>query len=142
MGYNYNGELEYKIINGKGIIKEYNNIGKLIFEGEYINGEKTGKGIEYNQEEDNFKFEGEYKKGQKNEKGKEYINNKLIFECEYLNGKKWNEKGKEYLIMNNPIANKFEKILVFEGEYSNGKAINGISYDYIKNKEYKLIQGK
>ena len=44
--------------------------------------------------------------------------------------------------MNNPIANKFEKILVFEGEYSNGKAINGISYDYIKNKEYKLIQGK
>ena len=46
----------------------------------------TGKGIEYNQEEDNFKFEGEYKKGQKNGKGKEYINNKLIFIGEYING--------------------------------------------------------
>ncbi len=46
----------------------------------------TGKGIEYNQEEDNFKFEDEYKKGQKNGKGKEYINNKLIFIGEYING--------------------------------------------------------
>ncbi len=32
--------------NGKGI--EYNNYGKLIFEGEYLNGRRNGKGKEYN----------------------------------------------------------------------------------------------
>ena len=40
-------------------------------------------------------FEGEYKNGKRNGKGKEYIKNKLIFEGEYLNGKK-NGNGKEY----------------------------------------------
>ena len=31
--------------NGKG--KEYNRNGKLIFEGEYLNGKSNGKGKEY-----------------------------------------------------------------------------------------------
>ena len=40
--------------------KEYNKNGKLIFEGEYLNGEKwKGKGIEYNNEKEII-FEGEY----------------------------------------------------------------------------------
>ena len=45
--------------------------------------------------------------------GKEYnnYNNNLIFEGEYLNGKRWNGKGKEF------HKNK----LIFEGEYLNGK---------------------
>ena len=43
-----------------------------------------------------MKFEGEYLNGQKNGKGKEYDNGKLIFEGEYLNGKIWNGIGKEY----------------------------------------------
>ena len=47
--------------NGK--VKEYYYNGKLIFEGEYLNGKRNGK-------------------------GKEYYNGKLIFEGEYLNGKK------------------------------------------------------
>ena len=33
-------------------------------------------------------FEGEYLNGKRNGKGKEYDNNKIIFEGEYLNGKK------------------------------------------------------
>ena len=33
--------------NGKEYIKEYNKYHKLIFEGEYSNGEKNGKGKEY-----------------------------------------------------------------------------------------------
>ena len=37
---------------------------------------------------------------------------KLIFEGEYLNGRKWNGKGKEY--------NEFGKLL-FEIEYLNGE---------------------
>ena len=44
--------------NGKG--KEYNDDGKLIFEGEYLNGNKwNGKGKEYD-DEGNIFFEGEY----------------------------------------------------------------------------------
>ena len=39
-------------------------------------------------------FEGEYLNGDRNGKGKEYYDNgKLKFEGEYLNGKIWNGKG-------------------------------------------------
>ena len=55
----------------------YNYNGKLIFQGEYLNDKKNGKGKEYNN------------------------NGKLIFEGEYLNGKRWNGNGKEYNIMEN-----------------------------------------
>ena len=48
--------------NGK--IKEYDNNGKLIFEGEYLNGEKNGKGKEYDYY-GKLKFEGEYLNGEK-----------------------------------------------------------------------------
>ena len=34
----------YIIKDGKGNIIEYNNNGKLEFEGKYINGERNGKG--------------------------------------------------------------------------------------------------
>ena len=64
--------INYRIFSGKyiiyesnGIVKEYDSYNdKLIFEGEYLNGKRNGKGKEYN------------KKG------------KLIFEGEYLNGEK------------------------------------------------------
>jgi len=43
-----------------------------------------------------LKFEGNYIKGERNGKGKEYYENgKLMYEGEYLNGKK-RGKGKEY----------------------------------------------
>ena len=61
----------YRLKNGKGYIKEYNDKGKLIFEGEYVNGEKNGKGKEYNYE-GKLIFEGEYLNGKRNGKGKEY----------------------------------------------------------------------
>ena len=32
---------------GKGNVKEYNNLGELIFEGEYVEGKRNGKGKEY-----------------------------------------------------------------------------------------------
>ena len=35
----------FKIKNGNGKGKEYNEKGKLIFKGKYINGKKTGKVI-------------------------------------------------------------------------------------------------
>ncbi len=44
----------------------------MIFEGEYFNGKRHGKGKEYN-EYGQLEFEGEYMYGEKN-KGKEYDN--------------------------------------------------------------------
>ena len=54
---------------------EYNLIGELEFEVEYINGKRSCKAKEYNNKGE-LEFEGEYKNGEKwNGKGKEYYNN-------------------------------------------------------------------
>ena len=64
------------MVKKKWKAKEYDDYGKLIFEGEYLNGEKwNGKAKEY------------FKK-----------NDKLMFEREYLNCKK-KEKPKKIMIM-------------------------------------------
>ena len=72
-----------------------------------------------------------------NGKGKEYNNNALIFEGEYLNGKKWNGKGYD-----------INDILIYElkngngniREYKHGELIflgeNLNSEEYINGKEY------
>ena len=50
------------------------------FEGEFLNGERNGKGKEYNIN-DKLIYEGEYLKGIRNGKGKEYdYNGRLDFE--------------------------------------------------------------
>ena len=131
-GYDPEKNLIYKIKDGKGHIKEYQNDNQLIFEGEFLYGEKNGKGKEYYL--DKIIFDGEYKNGKKwNGKGYEPIkrmtyelkngkgfvreyNNPLRFEGEYLNGEK-NGKGKEYYTYTNEI--------IFDGEYLNGKRKNG-----------------
>ena len=54
-----------------GIGKEYILVtNKVIFEGEYVNGKRNGKGKEYNY--GRIIFEGEYLYGKRNGKGKEY----------------------------------------------------------------------
>ena len=87
-GYDENGNIIYELKNGNGKVKEY-LYNKLIFEGEYLNGNKNGKGKEYD-ECGKLIFEGEYLNGRRwNGKGKEF--NSLgdqIFEGEYINGKK------------------------------------------------------
>ena len=121
--------INYKVFSGRYIIyetkkfgKEYNGCNdKLLYEGEYLKGEKNGKGKEYDLFGE-LGFEGEYKNGKRNGKGKEYYENgKLKFEGEYLNGKR-NGKGKEY----NP-----EGKLKFEGNYLNGKR-NGKGKEYFE----------
>ena len=95
------------------------------FEGEYLNGKRNGKGIEYDiwRKKENIylkgkklKFEGEYFKGAKwNGKIKEYYDNdKIQFEGEYKFGEK-NGTAKEYDIYGN---------IVFIGKYFNGKRLN------------------
>ena len=72
-----------------------------------------------------FSYEGEYLNGEKNGKGKEYdIYGREIFEGEYLNGKR-NGKGKEYNFLHKPdiymsITSNNLKI-VYEGDYLDGE---------------------
>ena len=68
IGFDNNGNKIYQIINGKGKIKEYNPNGYLIYEGEYKNYIKEGKGKEYHFSKGNIKFEGDYSN---EKKGKE-----------------------------------------------------------------------
>ena len=77
--------------NGKG--KEYDiSTSLIIFRGKYLNGKRNGKGKEYS--DGKLKFEGEYLNGERNGNGKEYYSNgELKFEGEYINGKRWNGKG-------------------------------------------------
>ena len=103
---------------------------KLIFEGEYLNGERNGKGKEY-YKNGNLKFEGDFLKGKRNGKekkiGKEYDSKgNVIFEGKFLNDIRWEGKGKEYDKNGN---------LIFEGEY-----INGVRKGKVKNKikKYKI----
>ena len=63
---------KYRIGEKNGLGKEYNlYTNELIFEGEYINGKRHGKGKEYNYN-GKLEFEGEYLNGERNGKGKEY----------------------------------------------------------------------
>ena len=82
----------------------------------------------------NIIFEGEYLKGKRwSGKVKQYWRNKLLFECQYVNGE-INGKGKEYDYNNDKI--------IFEGEYINGKRWNGIVFDTKDNGMYELKDGK
>ena len=130
---------KYKIQDKNGNCKIYSlDTNSLLFEGEYLNGKKNGKGKEYYINEQ-LQFEGEYLNGKKNGKGKEYyINEHLRYEGEYLNGKLWNIKGYningnfEFEIKSgNGIVKEYDclGILLFEGEYLDGER-NG------KGKEY------
>ena len=120
-----------EIINGNGMIKEYDRDNYKSFEGEYKNGERNGKGKEYKLRY--LIFEGEYLNDKRNGEGKEFedYSQKVLFEGEYLNGKR-NGKGKEFDQNNN---------IIFEGIYLNGKRWNGNGYDNNHNKIYELIDG-
>ena len=72
IGFDTEGNILYKLnnnINGKG--REYYN-GKLIFEGEYLNGKRNGKGKEYDYNR-KINFEGEYLNGKRHGKGKDIL---------------------------------------------------------------------
>ena len=131
--------------------KEYDSFtNEIVFEGEYKNGERSGKGKEYDKF-GNLIFDGEWKSGKrwnvkkylqysfmKNElkEGKGYLrefSKQSInrYEGDYSNGER-NGKGKEY----------FSNELIFEGEYLNGNRWNGKRYDKSNNLIYELKNGK
>ena len=129
------------IYETKSKVKEYNYDGELIYEGEYLNGKRSGKGNEFFLDE--LVFEGEYLNGKRNGKGKIYENGKLIFEGEYIKGKLINDNFDK----NGKIITKckdgeitqiydFRGKLIFEGEFLNGEK-NGKGKEY--NNYGKLI---
>ena len=87
----------YKLFKGRyivykedGTVKEYNSFNcQLIFEGEYLNGIRNGKGKEY-YPNGKLKFEGEYLNGKRTGKGIKYdkVYESLNYDGEYLNGEK------------------------------------------------------
>ena len=128
--------INYKFFSGRYVIYE-SNLRKeydaetdiLLFEGEYLNGKRNGKGKEY-YDSGRLQFEGEYINGKRNGKGEEFWGNGSIkFEGEYLNGER-NGKG---------IEHWDNGYLRFEGEYLNGKEWIGTGYeDPSGNVLYKL----
>ena len=61
-------------------VEQYNFYGR-IYEGEYLNGEKNGKGKEY-YDNGQIKFEGEYLNGKKNGKGQYKTDSNALNELE------------------------------------------------------------
>ena len=123
---NYKGK--YIVDDSNGILKEYDGYDNaLIFEGEFTDGDRNGKGKEY-YNDGKIRFVGKYLNGKKNGIGKEYdYDNRLIFEGEYFNDEK-NGRGKEY---NNGK-------LSFEGIFLNNKNWVGTKYDKNGNIMYSL----
>ena len=86
-------------------------------------------------------FEGEYLNGERNGKGKEYDHYNLMFEGEYKNGKKWNGIGYNencniiYELKNGKgyVKEYFEGNLIFEGQYLEGER-NGEGKEFEYNK--------
>ena len=70
--YDKNGNINGEIKRGKGIGFDYHMPDNIIFEGEYVNGLKNGKGKEYD-DENNLLFEGEYLNNLRHEKEKSII---------------------------------------------------------------------
>ena len=109
-------------------VKEFDQIGNMIFQGEYINGVKYGKEFDTN---GNVVFKGEYSDGERfNGKGKEfYTNGKLKFEGKYIKGKKI---GKEFILNStngNIILLKGIKIGTFEANKKNINIFRGKEFD-------------
>ena len=139
--YDKNGNINGEIKRGKGIGFDYHMPDNIIFEGEYVNGLKNGKGKEYD-DENNLLFEGEYLNNLRHGKGKEYYYyGEIHFEGEYLYGRRWNVK--EYDDNKNIINeikngkgnikefnNNYE--LFYEGEYLYG-LVNGKGKEYHEN---------
>ena len=86
--------MEGEYLNGKyikGYLRKYDHEGNLLFEGDFVDVIKTGKGKQYNNKRELI-FEGEYLYGEKI-KGKAYLNGRLEYQGEYLNKRKYNGKG-------------------------------------------------
>ena len=103
----------------------------MTFEGEYLNGERNGKGKCY--KNGILEFEGEYLYGYKL-RGKIYYNKKLDYEGEFLYNKKWNGKGYDengniiYELINGKVKENYygKNIIIFKDEYLKNNNNRGV----------------
>ena len=119
----FNKIYSYYFNNGKVFNKFIESDNEILYDGEYKNNLKEGKGKEFNKK-GNLLYIGEFMNGYRY-KGKEYNENgEIIFNGKYAKGFPYNGKLKEY------IGN----FLKFEGEIKNGLKIKGKEYDeFLKN---------
>ncbi len=68
--YDNRGNFSFKIKDGAGNGKEYDADGMLIYDGEYLDGKRNGKGKEYHNHR--LIYEGEFFDGKRRGKGKKY----------------------------------------------------------------------
>ena len=115
------------IIEGKGIINEYDDKEKLKFYNEYLNGDLNGKKIRYYKIEDDL-LEELYLHGKRKGKSKRIIRGKLRNEEDYLNGE---------IIK----GNKYYDDIKIEKEYRNGKLWNVKEYDKNSNIINEIKEG-
>ena len=117
-----------------------------MYEGEFKNGFRNGKGKEYYI--GNLFFEGEYLYGYYI-KGKFYVNKKLEYEGEFLYYKKWNgigydEKGKikyELKNGNGNVVEYYDEIVIFKGKYLNGFK-HGFGSEFDRFSGYLIYKGE
>ena len=141
----------YRIIFESGTGLEFLiNTNYLIFEGEYKDGKKHGRGYEYYYNKD-LSLDEEYLNWQKKEKNKniDYFKGNLKFKGQYfkgkiISGKGYDNKGNWVLGIENEKGEERYKNdnLQFEGEYKNGKRWNGKGYDYDGNEVFEIENGK
>ena len=138
---NINDEKKLVLVKYNNKIKDRLNIDLIDYKflsGKYFIGKRNGKGKEYNILNDKLLFEVDYIDGKRNGYGKEYYEEKYFgetsikYEGKYLNGKR-NGKGKEYYI-NGKIK--------FEGIYLFGIKYKGKGYDTKGQIIYELEDGK
>ena len=146
------GKFENKL-KKKG--KEFNENKKLIFDGEYFNGNiYNGKGKEFLKNE--LVFKGDYQQGIKYKgTGKEYSKKHiLLFDGEYDEGQKI--EGKEYFkhggikfdgLYKNSNYSKgkeynYDTQLIFDGRYNNGKRWKGKGKEFNKIDKELIYEGE
>ena len=124
------------------LVKYNNKIKNILYielnDYKYFIGKRNGKGKEYNIINDKLLFEGDYIDGKRNGYGKEYYeekyNRKIVikYEGKFLNSKK-NGKGIEYYNNGN---------IKFEGIYLFGLKYKGKGHDRKGRIIYELDDGK
>ena len=148
-GYDKTNKLIYEIKDGNGYIYELDNFGYLIYEGEYLNGKKNGKGKEYYYK-DKIKFQGIYLNDIKMNGIGYDINNEAIYEIKEGKGhiKEYDYFGNlqyegEYLYgeINGYVKEYNNHTIIYEGDYANGKR-SGNGKEYNKKSKELIYEGE
>ena len=112
-GWRYEGQIQSGHLTGKG--KKYNSKGELVWDGDVVNGDVSGKGIYYIS--DNQRYEGEMKDNKRNGQGTLYYP-QGSWTGEWKDGKRWKGSG---LIL------YYDKSGKPNGAFYNGNLVNGVA---------------